>query len=143
MTAEQEIAKAADEINGQLGQVYVLPIVLDPLVPGQAADRLLLKVINSELATGSIILAAAGGGNDTQLQAYGSYLVRHARALLQKIISGDIQIDGAELKGGDIRVARGPVMVSKDPVSMVDAFYDAQYANGTQPAIRAYLPGGF
>lgn len=142
MTADQEIEKAADEINGHLGQIYVLPIVLDPLDPGQSADRLLLKVINSELATGSVVLASAGGGNDTQLQAYGSYLVRHARALLQRIISGEIQIDKAEFKAGNENISRGPVMVSKDAVSMVDSFYDPLYQNGTQPEIRGYLPYG-
>lgn len=133
LTADGQIQLAADEINGQLGQRYKLPIVFDPQDPSQFADTLLLKTTCAKLATGNIFLAAAGGGSDVTMHAYGNYLVRNAREIIQQIVSGDIIINTTQLNAGSATRVTAPVIINKDAESAVDNFYDALYKNGLQP----------
>ena len=57
------IQSAADEMDAWIGQVYVIPIPLDPMDSAHQADILLLKKINQFLATGRIIIRPACPGH--------------------------------------------------------------------------------
>jgi hypothetical protein len=116
------VDSTADEIDAKIGFLYHTPIDVDPLDDTQRPTYLLLKQINAHLACGRIILAAAIGGEDVQLQAYGNSLVKESLDALMAIASGKISLPGAVMI--DSTSMSGPTITNKDPFSLVDAFYD-------------------
>ncbi len=117
---------AADEIDSNLGARYVTPIVLTESIPAQRPFALMLKRINAHLASGRLILAAAAGGEDSDLHAYGRSLVREATDALRQLSNGDPVIPGAAPADGSGSTPLGdvPIIVNGDPYSQVDGFYD-------------------
>lgn len=131
LTKSKFIGDAADEIDSQIGFRYVTPVAVG------SAPRpvgLLLKRLNSHLATGLIILAANQSGEQEQLHAYGSYLVKEVRTVLRKIASGEIILEGAVPV--DAPQGRGPVIANVDAVSQVESFYGAL----TDPTYTTQFP---
>lgn len=125
-SVEEWVQRAADEINATIGQVYRLPLDLNTANPANAADLLLLKKINSYLATGRIILSSAAGGEDNQIHAYGKHLIDAALRELALIRNGSSVIEaGVQI---DSSKTRGPLISNRDAVSYVDEFFGS---NGT------------
>lgn len=112
---------AADEIDSKIGFVYETPI--PNTVPRPVT--LLLKRLNSHLASGRLILAATIAAEDKRLNAYGQSLVDEVQLTLQAIVNGDLPLAGADLNAdiprfeGTSRVLLGNV----DAESSVEAFY--------------------
>lgn len=128
---------AADEIDSQIGHIYITPVVFDvgdpedPIKVAKARPaRLLLKKINTLLASGRIILDMAAGGEDDRLHAYGRSMVNEALSLLNKITNMDIILVGAEmLPDAADDQNTGPSVLQEDPYSLVRGFYD-RYSSG-------------
>ena len=122
MDIPQYIQAAADEINAALAMRYVVPVVVSG-VPQYAATPLFLKGINAKLASGRIITAAATSAEQTEVHAYGLYLIKEALEQLKTITCGDYVLPGApqtQQPGTDT----SPVLISNvDPESQVEAFY--------------------
>ncbi len=116
------IAVAADEIDAQIGHLYVTPIVL-PDTPENRPARLLLKKINNFLASGRLITDMAAGGEDRDLHAYGASLIRQAMALLEDICYGKIILPGADRIDAGEGEYTGPAIYNEDPESLVEGFY--------------------
>lgn len=123
---QQAVDNAAEEIDAALGQVYLTPIVLSPVDPAVRPSLLTLKHVNAKLATGRLILAVAGGTQDTELNAYGLSLLKEARATLSELRASSESLPGAILAptAATSKTGRGPRISNVDPVSQVDAFYD-------------------
>ena len=114
---------AADEIDAALGFRYVTPIVVTNPVAGRASE-LLLKHINIHIASGRLILAAAAGGSDDDVHAYGMSLLRQGREALARLAAGDPPLTGATVLSGGPSVTSGaPIVSNGDPYSLVDEFY--------------------
>lgn len=127
---------AADEIDSQIGHIYVTPVELDPLEPGNRPALLLLKKINILLASGRIILDMAAGGEDRELQAYGNSMLREALGLLNQITNGTIVLGGATLLPTTTDDLNSAVSIAnEDPYSLVQGFYDRY----SQPYGQPYL----
>ena len=124
------IQLAADEINIVLGQRYVVPVAV-PIGPEFEPSRLILKQINIFIATGRLIMAAAAGGSDTDIHAYGFSLLKQGQTMLMKISSGEVGLLGATPSAGGPSETSGIPLVSGDAVSSVDSFYSM------------LVPGGF
>lgn len=126
---------AADEIDAQIGHIYVTPVEFDESTPEKAAlarpAKLLLKKINRLLASGRIILDMAAGGEDDSLHAYGNSMWREGVNLLNQISSGKIVLAGAPLLAADATEDpnTGPSIHQDDPYSMVEGFY-ARFGSG-------------
>lgn len=135
---------AADEIDAQIGHIYVTPILFDESTPALVATarpaKLLLKKINLLLASGRIILDMAAGGEDGNLQAYGKSMHDEAVLLLNDITSGKIVLAGAPLlPDPDGSTAdNGPTIAQDDSYSLVEGFYERYSRNHVFPP--AYVP---
>lgn len=114
---------AADEIDSQIGHIYVTPIALAD-TPENRPARLLLKKINNFIASGRIILDMALAGEDRELQSYGRSLLSEGLTLLKQVTNGDIRIPGADPLPGTEAATSGPTIVNEDPDSLVASFYD-------------------
>lgn len=121
------VQMAADEIDAELGHIYVTPIVIeDATEPENRPSVLTLKKINQLLASGRIILDMAAGGEDTDLHAYGRRMIDEALLLLGKICDSKMILRGAEMiNSSDVDVENTAVSVTQaDSVSLVESFYD-------------------
>jgi hypothetical protein len=122
MSAEAEIQDAADEIDSKIGYLYKTPIYLPAL--GRPA-LLLLKRINSALASGRILLQVAAPEENSSVHSYGASLIREANAAIAAIASGDIVLDGADkLEQAPPEPASVPIISNLDSESNVEAFYN-------------------
>lgn len=123
VTIADEVQSAANDMNAYIGQIYKLPLALDPQRIDHLPDILLLNKINRDLATGNIILAAAAGGEDDNLHAYGKRLVDNAEKELARIAAGRTVIEGAEPIEVVDQQPNGPIITNRDEFSYVDTFY--------------------
>lgn len=120
---------AADEIDSQIGHIYTTPVQFDESTPQLAAAarpaKLLLKKINTLLASGRIILDMAAGGEDRELHAYGRSMWQEAVDLLGEIKSGRIPLVGAPQLGSTADDKNTAVsIIQADSQSMVESFYN-------------------
>lgn len=141
------VALAADEIDAQIGHIYVTPVVFDTSTPEKAAKnrpaRLLLKKINNLLASGRIVLDMAAGGEDASLHAYGASMWKEGIDLLNQISSGGIRLTDAPLLDERDDDENNRVSIAQeDPYSLVQGFYERyQTPGGIWPPrapMRAY-----
>lgn len=125
---------AADEIDGQIGHIYVTPIMI-PSVPSPELRpaQLLLKKINFLLASGRIILDMAAGGEDESLHAYGRSMWNEATRLLNQIANGTIELIGIPKLDDEGTANNGPSVVNEDSESLVEAFYSRGQTPSTFP----------
>lgn len=120
------VQMAADEIDAEIGHLYVTPIIIeDASEPMNRPSVLTLKKINQLLASGRIILDMAAGGEDHDLHRYGKSMVDEALLLLGKICDGKMILRGAEqVKTSEVDVQNTAVSVTQeDSASMVQTFY--------------------
>lgn len=113
---------AADEIDSRIGFMYATPIVV-----GESAEqrpvKMLLKKINSWLASGRLIMALDAGGEDDQIHQYGLYLVSEAQKVLESITSGEIVLPGVDPASPDSTgIVTGPQYTTGDDASLVESF---------------------
>lgn len=135
---EKYVNDAADEIDSKIGFRYLTP------VPNTAPRPvlLLLKRVNSHLASGRLILAATISAEMEELNAYGANLVADAELTLAAIASGEMKLPGTELAPEVVVVdptnpLNGPVLIDNlDPVSQVESFYNIL----TNPSSLGYFP---
>lgn len=115
---------AADEIDSKIGVVYTTPIDISENGPVSRPARLLLKRINNFIATGRLILAVASPTENSQIHAYGWYLIREATTAINAIVRGDIELTGATLIEVATEPDALPLIGNMDVESNVEAFYD-------------------
>lgn len=132
---------AADEIDAQIGHIYVTPVEFeDPIPAGHRPAQLLLKKINILLASGRIILDMAAGGEDRELHDYGRSMLREGIDLLNMISARKIILEGAPQDTDEAEDKNNAISVkNEDPYSLVQGFYD-RYTHpylGDQP-MRPY-----
>ena len=123
---QKYVDDAADEIDSKIGFVYATPI---PVADGSGTPRpvvLLLKRLNSHLATGRLILAATIPAENERLNAYGYSLVAEVMTSLDMIATRQMTLEGVSLEptvgtvGEPVTV---PLIANLDAESNVDAFY--------------------
>lgn len=134
------IQLAADEIDSQIGHIYITPIVFDESDEVKAAKvrpaKLLLKKINTLLASGRIILDMAAGGEDESLHAYGASMLAEALGLLTRIMERDIFLTDAPLvPSEESRENTGPSVITAEDYSLVDSFYDRFQSRSVFPPV--------
>lgn len=108
---------ASDEIDARLGELYVVPLA--GLTSHHAT---LVKLICARLASGRLILAAAIGGEDRTLHAYGESLIRDAYNDLNMIATGKIILTGVQEVAGQGNSDNMPGIVNYDSDSVVTSF---------------------
>jgi hypothetical protein len=125
------IDDAADEMDSQIGFRYQTPINVEDSVLGVPRPvRLLLKRINSHLASGRFIMAAVSAAQDNEVHSYGIYLVTESLAAIAAIAAGDTPLPGA--LAAELPPDEAPNLVEQrhvlqyvhDATSGVDHFYD-------------------
>lgn len=112
------INSAADEIDAEVGQRYLIPLDLSKAASWVVTK---LKDINAKLATGRLITALAmAGGLDMELQAYGAAMIKRAMDEVFEISGGKVLLAGVPIDPASFRVT-SPIVVNYDQVSGVDA----------------------
>ena len=124
ISREQYISRASEEIDAALSGRYVTPLSLLENGPTRRA-YLIVKNICVHIASGRYIMAAAAGGSDTEVHAYGESLLRQGLDALARVASGEFPLDGVEeTPGGPTALSGRPAVHAADPVSYVEAFND-------------------
>lgn len=113
------IAQAADDIDAELGVEYIVPILFTNTPPHV---RLMLKKINTLLATGRFIMAQAVGGEQDGTHAYGYSLVKEAQGMILAIKNGQVELPGVTRRIVQVQ-GNAPAIFNHDKHSAVDAFY--------------------
>jgi hypothetical protein len=123
------IQDAADEIDTCISRLYKTPVVFGTslLQEQYRATILLLKRINSHLASGRMIMALDSSGEETQLHAYGKSLVDGALKVLEMIENRELDLEGADPNTNlpSIDVHPYGIVFQLDEVSLVESFYAA------------------
>lgn len=122
ITAQKFVDDAAEEIDSYIGMTYLTPVDINASELARPV-KLLLKRINSHLATGRLILAVTANGEDDRLHAYGASLVTESLATLQAISDGEVTLIGAAPANADDVAVTGPMIANVDAESNVEAFY--------------------
>lgn len=128
----QFVNRAAEDIDSHIGHIYSTPITVDTNDPRTRPTFLILKRINSLLASGRMMLDLAAAGETTELHAYGRSLVQEALSLLEKIANSEIVLYGAERNDPtpeDSTEFSGPAIKNADSYSLVQAFYERYNPN--------------
>jgi len=114
---------AADEMDTVLGQLYVTPIVLDPVLFRPSV--LWLKTCCKFIASGRLILDLDISEENSNLHAYGLSLLNQGIDMLKAIQSGAASITGATPLDPDAGTQlTGPMIYNEDSVSLVQAGYE-------------------
>lgn len=148
---QKYVNDAADEIDSKIGFVYDTPIDVTPTGPTTRPAALLLKRLNSHLASGRLIMAATILVEDKNLNAYGQYLVNDSMLTLDAIgVKRSIVLSGAALapgvtSTGDNQVVTAPMINNLDSASQVEGFYNKIAMPGSPWIAPDYWarPGGF
>lgn len=120
------IQDAMDEIDSQIGLIYVTPVNSSSTSTVPRPVLLLLKRLNAHLATGRLIMAADAAGQRSEIHAYGRSLVREVHASLRQIADGTIELPIEKLPTEvPSEHQAGPLIFNVDPVSQVESFYGA------------------
>lgn len=121
------INSAAEEIDAQLGHVYVTPIEIDSAVAANRPAILLLKKMNWLIASGRLILNLATASEQPGLHAYGRQMLLEGLDLLSQVADGKIVLTGAtviDTGSTDPESFSGPKIFNEDSGSLVEGFYD-------------------
>ena len=129
---EQVIETACNDVDAELGKRYKMPIDLDPGVQQHKAAINMLNKIARYFVIGRVVIDAAIGSEDNNLQAYGNYHLRWADKVLKDIVDGDIIIPDQEsiLPDDDGSRVTAPIVMNRDSRSLVDAFYNGNLPYG-------------
>ena len=122
---QKYVNAAADEMDSAIGFQYVTPINLVTEGEAGAVNRptmLLLKTINSWLASGRILLTISRSGEDNTLDALGKYYVSTALQRINDIVNDKIVLVGATQTPQNPSFT-GPTIVNAEEKSLVDMFY--------------------
>lgn len=112
------VNSAADEMNGMIGQRYLLPLDLDA-APAWVTYK--LKSINARLATGRLIQALGSAHEDNAVNDYGQHLIDSAMEELEDILNGSVGLPGLSLEPTSFQ-ATAPSGKNHDATSAVDQF---------------------
>lgn len=137
------INSAAEEIDAQLGHIYVTPIEIDAAVPLNRPAILLLKKMNWLIASGRLILNLATAGEQPSLHSYGLRMLNEGLALLEQVADGKIVLTGAtviDTGSADPESFSGPKIINEDSSSLVEGFYD--FVDPTRLVVTPILPYG-
>lgn len=121
-TGEGFVQDAADDIDAQVGHIYVTPISVVN-IPANRPTRLLLKKINNLLASGRLLLDMAAAAEDDNLHSYGLQMLKEGMELLRRVSTGEIVLAGAPKLDGTSDAPERLSIVNEDAYSMVEGFY--------------------
>jgi hypothetical protein len=129
---QKVVDDAADEIDSKLGHLMETPFNVSASDPNalKRPARLLLKRINTNLASGRLILAVASPEENRNLHAYGWNLVQEATAALEAIGCGEYTLEGSVPIAPVDTSATIPMIANVDPESHVEAFYNRANLGG-------------
>lgn len=132
---------AADEIDMAIGRIWLTPVDITTGSPVARYSKLLLKRINLSIATGRLVLAL-GAGKDDRLHAYGLRMLTEGLNYLQRLVNGELTLDGAPRPELTDDGHPGAMIVNADELSAVDAFYDRVMRQPVgSPATLVWAPG--
>ncbi|AVP43202.1 head-to-tail adaptor [Gordonia phage Lidong] len=132
---------ASNEVDSNLGVRYVTPIQVSANDPTQKAAAYWLQNVTSMVAAGRLMLSIAAPGSQDTANSYGQYLLRNAQQLMNDVISGKVDLPGAEEVPANGSTIQGPTVLNQDAFSQVDLFYDNFMPEGIVPG-RTVRPGG-
>lgn len=143
---QKYINAAAEEIDSKIGRLYQTPVIIRVEDSEKYRTTIIaLRRINSQLATGRIIMTISTTTESQEVDAYGYYLIKDALQSIDDILNRDFILDGAEPSRSlptDYTVSKSHIY-NLDDTSSVEAFYDlVNPSRGNQPVFRGrFIPG--
>ena len=116
------ITDTAEEIDVALSVRYVTPVVVTVTAVNRPTT-LFLKQVNAKLASGRILMAAASGHQDDQINAYAKYLIEQAFQALYRVCEGEYILPGATQHAPHPDDSGGVRIYNEDATSAVTDFY--------------------
>jgi len=105
----------------QLGQLYETPIVISD-TPQTHSTVVLLRQINSLIASGRLLMDMAAKSEDMDLHKYGKSLFDEGMSLLMKVLDGSFPLRGA-VPLDEEGLPDKLIILQQDPESLVEGFY--------------------
>lgn len=133
VTWESVAETASNEVDSTLGVRYVTPIVVSPIDPATRAAAYWLQNVSALVAAARLMLSISAPGSQDTANNYGQYLLRNAQALMQDVITGKVDLPGAEEVSSNDSVIQGATILNQDRYSQVDLFYDNFMPDGIAP----------
>lgn len=124
-TAQQDltswITRADEEIDAEIGTIYVTPLSF-PMSTEARPGKLLIKKISYQLATGRAIMSMDAGSEENNIHQYGFYLIKEALAALKCIKDGDVILPGVQILNPEDATS-APQVYNVDSSSAVEDFF--------------------
>lgn len=115
---------AADEIDSQIGFRYDTPVDISDDSDVPRPVKLLLKRLNSHLASGRLITELSSPEEDNRVHQYGLMLIEEVHSALIAISKGTMDLPGVG-ETTDFPIGTpGPAIMNMDSESNVEAFYN-------------------
>lgn len=134
------IDNASEEVDVALGQLYTTPIEVVEIAQNKPTT-LFLKQVTAKLATGRIIMAAATGKQDIEVNAYGKYLIDEAWGAIANVLSGNYVLPGATQIDAPASDVGGVRLKNVDAISQVEGFYNQVQAQPVPYSTPGYPEG--
>lgn len=116
------VTDTAEEIDVALSSRYLTPVVVT-ITAANRPTTLFLKQVNAKLASGRILMAAAAGHEDEQINAYAKYLIDQAFQALCRVCEGEYTLPGAAQVASAASDSGGVRIYNEDATSAVEDFY--------------------
>lgn len=123
---QRYVQDAADEIDGKIGLVYVVPVNLSAAPPYVVA---LFKRLNNQLASGRLIVTLTASQESDTLHAYGERLINDSLKELETIRVGMVTLPGIPRVDSTNDDSKAMQTSNSDEFSAVDTF-EAYVMNG-------------
>nr|DAK84360.1 MAG TPA: head to tail adaptor [Caudoviricetes sp.] len=115
---------ASNEVDSNIGVRYVTPITVNPNDPAERSAAYWLQNVTSMVAAARLMLSISAPGSQDTANNYGQYLLSNAQQLMNDVISGKVELPGAEEVAANGSIIQGPTVLNQDAYSQVDLFYD-------------------
>lgn len=133
VTWESMAETASNEVDSNIGVRYVTPVVVSPVDPETRAAAYWLQNVTALVAAARLMLSTAAPGSQDTANQYGQYLLRNAQQLMQDVVSGKVDLPGAEEISSNDSTIQGATILNGDRYSQVDLYYDNFMPDGILP----------
>ena len=124
------ILRAANEITLKLSQKFKTPLTYQSSDPANAITTNFLRDVNSNIATGRIIMSLSVNRELERVNAYANRLLRDGTEAINSVLEGTIVLPGLIPATAAVVTEQNILVGNQDQFSGVDAFYNMTMPGG-------------
>ncbi|AKJ71701.1 hypothetical protein TIN2_11 [Tsukamurella phage TIN2] len=123
---------ASNEVDSNIGVRYQTPIQVSAVDPETRAAAYWLQNVSAMVAAARFMLSVAAPGSQDSANGYGRYLLSSAQKLMNDVISGKVDLNGA-IELTPLGEVQAPTIINGDAYSQVDLYYENMMPEGIMP----------